>query len=137
MDFDNFKAINDGYGHRAGDAALIEAAARLRCIASGHEMVGRIGGDEFAVFIPSIEAEDDVERLKERVRDAIGEPFFLDTQELPMSVSVGVGYFPEPNATLDALFAAADADMYRAKQGIRPISRDKKADYSSTATLLP
>jgi diguanylate cyclase (GGDEF)-like protein len=82
-------------------------------------MVGRIGGDEFAIFLPSIETEDDVERVKERVRDAISEPFFLDAQELPMSVSVGVGYFPDPNATREALFAAADANMYRAKQGIR------------------
>lgn len=121
MDFDNFKAINDGYGHLAGDAALIEAAARLRSTVRGDEMVGRIGGDEFAIFLPAIESEGDVEAVKERVRDAIGEPFFLDGQELPMSVSVGVGYFPEPNTTLDALFAAADADMYRGKQGIRPI----------------
>ncbi|HEY1978165.1 MAG TPA: diguanylate cyclase [Candidatus Baltobacteraceae bacterium] len=58
------------------------------------------------------------QRVKERVRDAISEPFFLDAQELPMSVSVGVGYFPDPNATREALFAA-DANMYRAKQGIR------------------
>lgn len=121
LDFDNFKAINDGYGHQAGDASLIEAAARLRRTVRGDEMVGRIGGDEFAIFLPSIETEDDVERVKERVRDAISEPFFLDARELPMSVSVGVGYFPDPNATREALFAAADADMYRAKQGIRKV----------------
>lgn len=128
MDFDNFKAINDGYGHLAGDAALIEAAARLRSTVRGDEMVGRIGGDEFAIFLPSIESEGDVEAVKERVRDAIGAPFFLDGRDLPMSISVGVGYFPDPNTTLDALFAAADADMYRAKP---------QNGYSSTATLLP
>jgi diguanylate cyclase (GGDEF)-like protein len=130
LDFDNFKVINDTYGHQAGDASLIEAAARLRDTVRGDEMVGRIGGDEFAIFLPSIESEDDVEHVKERVRDAISEPFSLDGRELPMSVSVGVGYFPEPNSTRDALFAAADADMYKAKQGIRP-------GYSSMATLLP
>lgn len=121
LDFDNFKAINDGYGHQAGDASLIEAAARLRRTVRGDEMVGRIGGDEFAIFLPSIETEDDVERVKERIREAISEPFFLGGQELPMSVSVGVGYFPEPSATRDALFAAADANMYQAKSGIRKV----------------
>jgi diguanylate cyclase (GGDEF)-like protein len=119
LDFDKFKSINDTYGHLAGDAFLIEAAARLRKTVRGDEMVGRIGGDEFAVFLPAIETEEDVERVKERVRETISEPFFLDGQELPMSVSVGVGYFPQPNATRESLFAAADADMYRAKQGIR------------------
>lgn len=121
LDFNGFKAINDTYGHQTGDAALIEAAARLRHTIRGDEMVGRIGGDEFAIFLPSIEHDADVEHVKERVRDAIGEPFESEGRELPMSVSVGVGYFPDPNSTREQLFAAADADMYRAKSGIRSV----------------
>ena len=121
MDFDNFKAINDGYGHLAGDAALIEAAVRLRHTVRGDEMIGRIGGDEFAIFLPALESDDDVEYVKERVRDGFSEPFWHEAHELPMSVSVGVGYFPEPSATREALFASADANMYQAKQGIRKV----------------
>jgi diguanylate cyclase (GGDEF)-like protein len=119
LDFDGFKRINDTYGHQVGDAALIEAAARLRRTVRGDEMVGRIGGDEFAIFLPSIEDEDDLDHVKDRIREAIGEPFSYQGRNLPMSVSVGVGYFPEPSATREQLFAEADANMYRAKQGIR------------------
>ncbi|MBV8490851.1 MAG: GGDEF domain-containing protein, partial [Candidatus Eremiobacteraeota bacterium] len=60
LDFDKFKDINDTLGHLAGDATLIEAAARLRKTVRGDEMIGRIGGDEFAIFLPSIESNDDV-----------------------------------------------------------------------------
>jgi diguanylate cyclase (GGDEF)-like protein len=116
LDFNGFKAINDSFGHHVGDAALIEAAARLRKTVRGDEMIGRIGGDEFGVFVPSMECEDDVRHVARRIDEAVAEPFVIDGANVAMSVSVGVAYFPDPYGSREELFAAADADMYRSKR---------------------
>jgi two-component system, sensor histidine kinase LadS len=116
LDFNGFKAINDSFGHQVGDAALIEAAARLRKTVRGDEMIGRLGGDEFGVFIPSVESDTDVRHVAERINQSIAEPFEIDSVTVPMSVAVGVAYFPDPYATREELFVAADADMYRNKR---------------------
>jgi two-component system, sensor histidine kinase LadS len=116
LDFNGFKAINDSFGHQVGDAALIEAAARLRKTVRGDEMIGRLGGDEFAVFIPSVESDADVRHVADRINESIAEPFEIENRTVPMSVAVGVAYFPDPYGTREELFVAADADMYRAKR---------------------
>jgi diguanylate cyclase (GGDEF)-like protein len=116
LDFNGFKAINDSFGHQVGDATLIEAAARLRKTVRGDEMIGRLGGDEFGVFIPSVESEGDVLHVVARIDAAIAAPFQVDQLTVPMSVSVGVAYFPDPYGTREELFVAADAAMYRMKR---------------------
>jgi diguanylate cyclase (GGDEF)-like protein len=115
IDVDQFKQINDTLGHQAGDQALIEAAARLRKTVRGDEMVGRLAGDEFAVFLPSIEADDEPRHVRERIAAAFHEPFDISGNLLPIAVSVGIATFPDQAATREELFAAADAAMYERK----------------------
>ncbi len=118
IDVNDFKGVNDTFGHQAGDSALIEAGARLRKTIRGDEMVGRIAGDEFAVFLPSMTSEDEAVSVVDRIMDAFEEPFDLDGHLVTISVSIGVSYFPDPCPTREALFASADAAMYARKASI-------------------
>ena len=118
IDVDNFNAINDTFGHHAGDTALIQIAARLRKTVRGDEMVGRLAGDEFAVFLPDVQSEDDARAVRERVNGAFVEPFELEGNLVPVSISVGIAYFPDEAASREELFARADARMYVEKSRI-------------------
>jgi diguanylate cyclase (GGDEF)-like protein len=115
IDVDDFKRINDTLGHQAGDAALIQAAARLRRTIRGDEMVGRLAGDEFAVFLPAIESDEEAEHVRTRVREAFLEPFDLEGNLFSISISIGIAYFPNEANTREELFARADARMYQEK----------------------
>lgn len=115
IDLNNFKAVNDTFGHQCGDRVLVESAGRLRNTIRGDEMVGRIGGDEFSVFVPSIEDDAQVGAIYERILDAFKEPFDIGANLVTVGVSVGVSYYPDPCLTREALFAAADAAMYARK----------------------
>ena len=121
IDLNNFKSVNDTFGHQAGDAVLIEAAARLRNTIRGDEMVGRIGGDEFAAFLPAIADDEEVPTICERITKAFEEPFDLNGNLVAIGVSVGVSYYPVPCLTREALFAAADAAMYARKGQTLPV----------------
>jgi diguanylate cyclase (GGDEF)-like protein len=115
LDLNRFKNVNDTLGHQAGDAALVEAARRLRCTIRNAETVGRIGGDEFAILLPDISGKPDVDALLERIRDAFGAPLDIAGNAVEIGVSAGVAYYPADAATRDALLEVADADMYRVK----------------------
>jgi diguanylate cyclase (GGDEF)-like protein/PAS domain S-box-containing protein len=109
MDLDGLKTINDGFGHAAGDAALITAAAILRATVRETDIVGRIGGDEFAAVLVGVSALE-AEELCERVRRAA---FASAPGQHPLTVSIGVAALePGELDTLDDLIAAADRAMY-------------------------
>ena len=114
IDVDRFKPLNDYYGHAAGDAALREVAARLREHVRASDVVARYGGEEFLVVMSGAGAEE-TGVIAERLRAAIGDrPIDLGQAKLPVTVSIGSALTGNtPNA--DALIAAADAAMYRAK----------------------
>lgn len=108
-DVDGLKAINDGFGHAAGDRALIDVATRLRTTLRSSDVVGRIGGDEFAAVVAGLSSLE-VQELCDRVRDATRAH---RPSEPPLSVSVGVATFRIGLAErLDELLAAADRAMY-------------------------
>lgn len=119
LDLDRFKRINDVHGHAAGDAALQEFGARLTRALGDQGVLGRVGGEEAAAFLPSTlprEARRVAERLREAVR---AEPFALPGGlHLPVTVSVGVACCPGA-ADLDALILCADKALYWAKDGGR------------------
>jgi diguanylate cyclase (GGDEF)-like protein/PAS domain S-box-containing protein len=109
MDLDGLKAINDGFGHAAGDAALITAATSLRDTVRSTDVVGRIGGDEFAAVLVGV-SEAEADALALRVRSAARTGASADH---PLSVSIGVAALkPGELDTLDALIDAADRSMY-------------------------
>lgn len=120
VDLDHFKHVNDTYGHLAGDQVLQAFARRtLDCVREA-DVVGRYGGEEFALLLPDTDLEHAAD-LGERLRQAIaGQPVITEAGEIPVTVSVGVAQYP-PQAELnsDDLFHLADQALYTAKEGGR------------------
>lgn len=114
VDFDRFKEVNDSLGHAAGDELLVQGAARLRGCVGDRGLVGRMGGDEFAVLLID-QAEKDVLRTAECILEAIRAPFPLQEGEARISSSVGVAFHSLEAATPARLLKNADVAMYRAK----------------------
>ncbi|HYD38490.1 MAG TPA: EAL domain-containing protein [Allosphingosinicella sp.] len=115
VDLDGFKAVNDLYGHPAGDALLIAAAQRLRAAVRGHELVARLGGDEFAVVQAGGQQPDHAGLLAGRILEALAEPFAVGPDTVRISGSVGVALFPADTGEPGNLVKNADMALYRAK----------------------
>ncbi|MGH9093681.1 MAG: putative bifunctional diguanylate cyclase/phosphodiesterase, partial [Acidimicrobiales bacterium] len=116
IDLDDFKTINDGLGHAAGDDLLRQAAERIRRWCRSEDTAGRLGGDEFAVLIESAATVDEVLRICDRLRVALREPFEVGIRRLTVAASVGVALADTPDpVTSDELLRNADAAMYVAK----------------------
>jgi diguanylate cyclase (GGDEF)-like protein/PAS domain S-box-containing protein len=116
LDLDRFKAINDNWGHQAGDAVLKEVAARLvRCV-RGVDTVSRLGGDEFVVLLPDIGGADQAAHVAAAVMHAVAQPVPAANQELTLSVSIGIALCPSDGDDTETLLRHADVAMYHAKQ---------------------
>ncbi|MDB5530032.1 MAG: hypothetical protein JWR51_3135 [Devosia sp.] len=118
IDADNFKAINDLYGHDAGDEALTIIARAIRSTLRAGELVGRMGGEEFGVYLPGVDhhgAELAAERIRRSVNLAIFSP---DGRPRQLSVSIGGAVF-EGSASFSELFRIADQRLYNAKEAGR------------------
>jgi diguanylate cyclase (GGDEF)-like protein len=113
IDLDNFKEINDTFGHPAGDELLREIARRLSARASEHDLLVRLGGDEFAI-LRTLTAADDGRQLATGILDRITEPFLIDGARLLVSASAGVAEHDESTRIVD-LLRRADVAMYAAK----------------------
>jgi diguanylate cyclase (GGDEF)-like protein len=115
FDLDGFKAVNDTWGHEAGDELLAMVGIRAaECVRSA-DTVGRLGGDEFLAILP--EASHDGARLvAEKLREAISRPYMLRAATATIGVSVGISYFGEQGDTAAALQRAADVALYEAKR---------------------
>jgi diguanylate cyclase (GGDEF)-like protein len=129
LDLDHFKRVNDGYGHLAGDMVLRAAADAIKHSVRGHDMVGRYGGEEFAVVLPGVGAAD-VLLAAERVRAAIAALAVtvpdLDGDERVVSgltASIGAAVYPAHGADRTTLLVAADSALYDAKTAGRDCSR--------------
>jgi len=115
IDADNFKAVNDHYGHDRGDEALITIAESIKSMLRAPDIVGRLGGEEFGVFLPGAN-RDQAERVAERIRSSVNEaPFLPDGAAYRLSVSVGGAVFETALPFAD-LFRIADKQLYTAKQ---------------------
>lgn len=111
MDMDGLGAINGQHGHGAGDAALVEFAARASAAARKVDLLARIGGDQFAVILPHVLSRDVAMLVERRLRAAVTAPFHLGDAVLPLSASTGLALFPEDGEEPDELLARADAAM--------------------------
>lgn len=116
IDLDDFKQVNDRYGHRVGDLYLQEIAERMKRQLRPGDILARLGGDEFAALVPEMRSPADVDEIAGRLERCFDEPFSLDGYPLRGSGSVGIAVFPEDGATGDALLGAADTTMYEAKR---------------------
>jgi len=115
LDLDGFKSINDIHGHQAGDAVLIEVAARLhRSIREG-DTVARVGGDEFVLLLWGLTGTDECNQTLSRVVAEIACPIALGQSQVAITVSIGVTVFPRDGVDPILLTAQADSAMYRSK----------------------
>jgi len=121
IDLDNFKHVNDVFGHDSGDALLTQTAWRLREAVRENDFLARLGGDEFAVLLPNIRDLDLVERICSRVVEALGAPIVMNGTSIQGGASGGVGVFPDHGATPEDLYRHVDQALYEAKRAGRGI----------------
>jgi c-di-GMP phosphodiesterase Gmr len=115
LDVDNFKHINDYYGHAIGDALLVEVARRLGLDLRESDMLSRISGDEFLLLLNPIQNQQEVAEYIQFLLQRLRAPFFVDGSEVFASASIGVSLYPEHGRSYDALRQNADIAMYRVK----------------------
>ncbi|HZP04526.1 MAG TPA: GGDEF domain-containing protein [Terracidiphilus sp.] len=116
IDLNEFKQVNDLYGHRAGDLYLQEVALRMKRQLRPGDVLARLGGDEFAVLVPNIHHRNDVEEIALRLECCFDQPFAGEGYEVHGSASIGIALYPEDGITKDGLLTAADSAMYGIKQ---------------------
>ena len=137
LDLDKFKPVNDDFGHQAGDELLQAVAQRLQACVRESDTVARVGGDEFVLLLPSIEAAIAASAVARKIHDALIEPFALSHgQNVRISSSTGIAIYPEHGSDETELTQHADAAMYQAKAA----GRDRFVLFvpaSEHATLLP
>jgi diguanylate cyclase (GGDEF)-like protein/PAS domain S-box-containing protein len=128
FDLDEFKTINDTHGHRAGDALLIRVAGEIGALVRRNEVLARLGGDEFAILLPAVQGSE-AESLADRVVRAVAQiPFRFEGQNLRVTASLGIAYYPTHAADADDLVARADIAMYQAKDSGKNTWRVYRAD---------
>lgn len=116
MDLDGFKRINDSRGHDVGDLLLRGVAERLTQSVRAADTVARIGGDEFVILLDGPRTGDDATAVAQKIQGAIGKPFALPGGPANVTVSIGIGLYPEDGHEVDVLLRAADVAMYRSKR---------------------
>jgi diguanylate cyclase (GGDEF)-like protein len=115
FDLDDFKAVNDGFGHLTGDRLLVAVAQRLRVCVRDSDTLARLGGDEFAIVQSVISDRAGAALLAERMLAALGTPLAIDGYSLQVSASIGIALYPDHAASPEQLHQAADQALYRAK----------------------
>ena len=128
LDIDQFKNVNDSRGHGCGDQLLQIVAKRLRAAVSAHDVVARMGGDEFVIIaslLPDLEA---VERFAERLRTAVTADMVVEKQPVNVTASLGIAVYPRDGVDVESLFKHADIALYQAKEAGRNCHRFFAAD---------
>ena len=119
LDLDRFKEVNDSLGHAKGDELLIEAAKRLSLCVRDSDTLARQGGDEFTIVMGELDDRDDVERVAGTILAEMDRPFQLGTDQVYITTSIGISFYPDDGSNSEALFKGADQAMYAAKDSGR------------------
>ena len=136
FDLDEFKYINDTFGHRAGDAMLIRVAGETGALVRRNEILSRLGGDEFAILLPDT-TEAEAVQLAERVIRAVAQiPFRFEQQTLRLTTSLGIALYPQHGTNAEDLIARADTAMYQAKEAGKNAWRVYRPDRDATREML-
>jgi diguanylate cyclase (GGDEF)-like protein/PAS domain S-box-containing protein len=136
FDLDEFKYINDTFGHRAGDATLIRVASEVGGQVRRNEIFARLGGDEFAILVPDI-SDEMLKILAERITRSIAQiRFQFEGQTLRLTCSCGIAVYPEHARNTEDLVARADAAMYQAKEAGKNGWRIYRADLDDSQRMV-
>ncbi len=119
IDLDHFKYINDTFGHAQGDRVLKKIATRLKTCIRENDTLARMGGDEFTVIVQDFDAHHEVEFIANRILSSLDKPIFSGPQEVYISSSIGISFFPDDGLSADVLMKRADTAMYSAKKNGR------------------
>jgi diguanylate cyclase (GGDEF)-like protein len=117
IDLDNFKPINDKFGHFAGDRALVAVAGRLRAMLRASDTVARVGGDEFVAVLASVKDNADITLAADKILEECAEPLLVEGFTCRVGFSMGIAVFPDDGSSIEHIVSAADAAMYRVKRG--------------------
>lgn len=115
MDLNDFKQINDNYGHPIGDAVIVEASNRLNRVIRSNDILSRMGGDEFVILLCDVENEEQVRKIARRIVASIQKPMSFDNLVINVAISVGYALYPIEGETYDLLYQVADERMYNCK----------------------
>ncbi|BBB26263.1 EAL domain-containing protein [Amphritea japonica] len=115
IDLDEFKEINDSFGHNLGDQLLKKVSARLQEHVRANDTIARLGGDEFTIIVEDLTHPNDAALVAQNLLDAFNHPIELDEHQLHVSLSIGISLYPEDAEFTEALIRNADTAMYRAK----------------------
>lgn len=116
LDLNDFKQINDSFGHAVGDGVLKDIARRLLECVRKSDTVARMGGDEFTILLANLSTPDDIGGVVEKVRDAVAAPLTLEDGVVNLSASVGASVYPANGRTSEELLQYADTGMYAEKR---------------------
>ncbi len=115
LDLDEFKVVNDAFGHSVGDRLLQQVAARLVAGVRASDTVCRLGGDEFVVLLPEVESRDGAVAVSEKVRTQLDAPYVVDGVSIAMTASIGMAVYPGDAKAYADLIRVSDQAMYRDK----------------------
>lgn len=136
FDLDDFKYINDTFGHRAGDNVLIRIAEAISTIVRSGELFARLGGDEFAIIAPGVNLAS-AQSLAERLLDVVAKiSFEFKNRRLGLTISMGVALYPDHGQTAEEVVSHADTAMYQAKHGGKNCWRLYRPDLDQSASML-
>ncbi|MFO7602213.1 MAG: EAL domain-containing protein, partial [Gammaproteobacteria bacterium] len=136
FDLDEFKYVNDTFGHRAGDAMLIRVAGEVSALVRRNEIISRIGGDEFAILIPDATQETAIHLAERIIRSIAQIPFRFEGQNLRLTTSLGIALYPDHGANTEELVAHADTAMYLAKEAGKNAWRVYSYDLDASREML-
>lgn len=119
LDMNNFKEVNDNYGHAAGDILLEQTARRLESCVRECDTVARFGGDEFVILLEKIELPEQSQAVAEKIHAAFNSPFDLQGQSAAVLPSIGIAHYPAQGDNKEALLRSADKAMYHIKKQIQ------------------
>jgi diguanylate cyclase (GGDEF)-like protein/PAS domain S-box-containing protein len=119
LDCDNFKEINDTYGHDIGDELLAELSQRLVACVRSEDIVARMGGDEFVILLNQVEDQEHIMMVANRIQKSLQQPYLLDNREIEATSSIGISIYPENGTSTKELFRKADQALYHVKNNGR------------------